>query len=131
MPELPVHLIYFDWNRLEALGREEGRASWLTLVTCGEYVGDAHPEVYETVYETTGDGDDPEAICNHLFEQFNIGDRGGLRVRSMSVGDVVEVGDRRFICKGIGWAEIIDGQERPIPPPPPPPSAWDRISAEG
>lgn len=42
-----------------------------------------------------------------LFAQFNIGNHGGLRIRSMSVGDEVELeGLGRFVCAPIGWEKI-------------------------
>jgi len=46
---------------------------------------------------------EPVAVLEDLFEQFNVGDRGGLRVRSMSVRDVVELNGVRYECKPAGW----------------------------
>jgi hypothetical protein len=45
-----------------------------------------------------------------LFEKFNVGDRGGLKIRSMSVGDMVLLKDgensAKFICKSFGWKNL-------------------------
>jgi len=127
MLDLPqVRLLYANWDLLNTLPKPEGQASWYTRIAiCGEYVELPYRNAYECVWEArTNMGPDD------LFEKFNVGDREGLRIRSMSVGDIVEIGDRRFICKSAGWAEIIDGKEHPWPaPPPPPPTAWERIQA--
>lgn len=48
---------------------------------------------------------DIEAL-EKLFERFNIGDHGGLRVRSLSVGDVVELDGRRYVCAPCGWDRV-------------------------
>jgi len=40
------------------------------------------------------------------FEEFNIGNRGGYRVRSMSVGDVVVWNGTAYICAGAGWDKL-------------------------
>lgn len=45
-----------------------------------------------------------EEACDHLFAQFNVGDKGGLHVRSMSVGDKIRLEGRgTWICKPMGW----------------------------
>ncbi len=41
------------------------------------------------------------------FERFNIGDRRGLDVRSMSVGDVVVIDGIAWVCQPAGW-ELAD-----------------------
>lgn len=44
-----------------------------------------------------------------VFEKLNVGDRSRYRVnRSMSVGDVVEVGDDLWRCEGSGWKDISE-----------------------
>ena len=44
--------------------------------------------------------------AEEIFERFNIGDHGGLRIRSMSVGDIVKVGEIFYHCNLTGWSEI-------------------------
>lgn len=73
--------------------------------TVGHYTGD--PAHYEFVATVPTKGDD-ERACEVLFEQFNIGDRAGLRCRSMSVGDVIAFSSgRTFVVQGCGWLEVV------------------------
>lgn len=44
--------------------------------------------------------------AEEVFIKFNIGDRGGLKCRSMSVGDVVKICDKYFLCDSVGWVEV-------------------------
>ena len=65
-------------------------------------------------YAETDDSD--SAICNRAFERFNIGEperddvvaryRAGNTVRSLSIGDVVVIGDRAYTCAPIGWVPV-------------------------
>lgn len=57
---------------------------------------------------------EPVAVLESLFERFNIGDRAGLRVRSMSVRDVVEIFGIRYECKGAGWERVEFSSEQLI-----------------
>ena len=57
--------------------------------------------------------DDPIAICEEIFDVTNNPSRNedraalGLnKVRSLSVGDVVMVEDRSYVCLPVGWSEI-------------------------
>ena len=62
---------------------------------------------YDCVHDTTY-YDDTEArvVCDEMFERFNIGDHGGKNIRSMSVGDIVQVGNKNWMCRPMGWAEV-------------------------
>lgn len=44
-------------------------------------------------------------ICEALFAVFNEIDPV-MKLRSMSVGDVIIIGDMAYACDGIGWKEI-------------------------
>ncbi|HET6416715.1 MAG TPA: hypothetical protein VMW52_04655 [Phycisphaerae bacterium] len=48
------------------------------------------------------------SAADALFERFNIGDRAGLSVRSMSVGDVVAFDGRAIamLCCKVGWRAV-------------------------
>jgi hypothetical protein len=46
-------------------------------------------------------------VLGRLFERFNIGDHGGLPIRSMSVGDVVEFQGELWECAGCGWVPVL------------------------
>lgn len=61
---------------------------------------------YLTVFEGEIGATTPETVCEDLFEKFNIGDFGGKDVRSMSVGDIVQVAGRAFVCSPTGWRVI-------------------------
>jgi hypothetical protein len=41
-----------------------------------------------------------------LFERFNIGDHGGLQIRSMSVGDLVKLDGVLWECDPCGWRKL-------------------------
>jgi len=41
-----------------------------------------------------------------VFEKFNVGDYGGVKCRSMSVGDIVKMGDEYLHCDMVGWREV-------------------------
>lgn len=47
-----------------------------------------------------------------VFREFNVVNEGdphiARRCRSMSVGDVVKVQDRYFVCSHVGWKEVAD-----------------------
>lgn len=66
------------------------------------------PSLYERVASYTLDDDveDPVAL-EDAFRRFNIGDRCGLKCRSLSVGDLVQVNDddgsRLYRCQNVGW----------------------------
>ena len=65
----------------------------------------AHPNHYHTVATVElPDSMESEGALSHLFTQFNIGDKAGMHVRCMSVGDKVRLEGRGvWICKPIGW----------------------------
>lgn len=67
----------------------------------------AEPSHYEKVAELDVPDEAPETACGRLFERFNIGDHGGLRIRSMSVGDKVRLeGHGTWLCKPVGWERV-------------------------
>jgi hypothetical protein len=65
------------------------------------------PDIYRVIVELNCS--DERDGCEELFERFNIGDRAGLRCRSMSVGDVVLRVDEHgkpvaaWICAPVGF----------------------------
>jgi len=72
--------------------------------TVGHFTGNAD---HYTVVAVVPVGGDDEGGCEEVFARFNIGDRAGLRCRSMSVGDVVVFGSgAAFVCKGCGWERV-------------------------
>ena len=74
------------------------------ICTCGKFTDDAAHYAVVAVVDTDADTD---ADCEGLFERFNIGDHAGLRVRSLSVGDVVAFESGRcFVCLLAGFGEI-------------------------
>lgn len=62
---------------------------------------------YETVAKVeVSDGDPFPVVLESIFEQFNIGDRAGLRIRSLSVGDVVCLPSGLYKCESMGWQKL-------------------------
>ena len=75
------------------------------ITVCGGVRPDM-PSFYKVVATVETDGD-TERDCGELFERFNIGDHGGARCRSMSVGDIIVFGSGRAFCvQGCGWREL-------------------------
>lgn len=63
---------------------------------------------YKIVYETEsdfGEATDKE-ILEHFFEVCNLTHPEGYTGHSLSVGDIVELDDRLYICDSFGWESI-------------------------
>ena len=96
-----------NWDELRKLDE-----NLLFKVMTGK-VAEDKPELYEAVF--CGECDDADcatergraALAERLFERFNIGDHGGLRIRSLSVGDLLVFdGGPTLLCAPAGWDEI-------------------------
>lgn len=62
---------------------------------------------YREVYEMSNvPAKANELILSDLWEMFNIDLPDDYEGRSMSVSDVVEIGDKRYYCDSIGWVEL-------------------------
>ena len=99
-----VLMVNFDRTTCEQ--RERASDGRLLDVTCYDEV--ARVKFYQ---ETA-----PREIAEALFEQFNTGDRGGLKCRSLSTGDVVVVvplledtDPTGLVCASVDWhkAEVV------------------------
>lgn len=78
-----------------------------------------HQVVHVAALELELDTDDPQPALNKTFELLNVGDDPDFysppdeqavayrarRNRSLSVGDVVEVGGQFYSCQRVGWKE--------------------------
>ena len=63
--------------------------------------------VFEEVAKVKVNEKDPFPVTlEMLFEQFNVGDRGGKRIRSLSVGDMVELHTHLYRCESVGWKQL-------------------------
>ena len=67
--------------------------------------------VYETVAKVKVSDTVPFPVTlEMLFERFNVGDRGGKRIRSLSVGDLVELhtelNTHLYRCESVGWRQL-------------------------
>ena len=63
--------------------------------------------VYEEVAKVKVKENDPfPVVLETLFEQFNVGDHGGKRIRSLSVGDMVELHSHLYKCESVGWKQL-------------------------
>lgn len=47
-----------------------------------------------------------EEVLDYLFYVFNVEHPEDYRARSMSVSDVVEINQERYVCEGIGWRKV-------------------------
>lgn len=94
---MKVKLFYLNWHKIE---HDDARRP-------AKWTGDFHadrPDLYDLVFEWDfEEGSEPE---NFLFEQFNIGDRGTKRIRSMCVADVVVYNGKAVVCQGMGWTTV-------------------------
>jgi hypothetical protein len=58
---------------------------------------------YIPVYTGNVDASDDLQALEDLFMIFNVAHPAGYRGRSLSSGDVVELGVNCYICKPVGW----------------------------
>lgn len=109
--ETTIRIIYPDWTKIRKLADEArgdgGEDPYMDVTMRGKdhqwwMPKDMYEDIWSREFPFVQKEDDP-TILGELFEQFNIGDHGGTRCRSMSVGDIVVIDDRRYVCKPIGW----------------------------
>ena len=94
---MQAKVIYAKWR---SMSRDES-----FNVSMGEVIN--NPALYEVIGVYEVDEETHEAVCERLFERFNIGDHGGKNVRSMSVGDIVLFPEgQAFLCAGCGWKKL-------------------------
>lgn len=98
------NIYYVDWDKTNYDQRwyaSEGRLLPRECFTC----------VCEMEIQEIFQDEIPDHL-EYLFRQFNIGDHGGQRIRSMSVGDIVEYVSEHgwtlgtYLCNTTGWKEI-------------------------
>lgn len=104
---MKVKLFYANWHKTHAEDdKNPNRTSpglHVRVACVGDFLVD-RPDLYDLVFEWDFENDArPE---DFLFEQFNIGDRGVKRIRSMSVGDVVVYNGKAVVCQGMGWKTV-------------------------
>ena len=66
-------------------------------------------EPYKVVYEYTEeveDGSTDFKILEDLFVKFNIERPDDFSGRSLSVSDIVQLGDKFYYCDSFGWIEV-------------------------
>lgn len=94
------------------------RYAWFRNVTpealwFGYRPGDTLDFAYEG--ELIGDGGDIKTARRQLFEIFNVAHPDDYRGRSMSVGDVVVLGDEFiYACDRTGWADVTQEMTRSV-----------------
>lgn len=113
-----IVITYPDWRQLreraDAHRAGDPDASiddddFFAVTMKGEDVSGRHSDLYEVVFNEDvpeADGNDDHRVLGYLFERFNIGDHGGKRIRSMSVGDQVSLDGRCYVCKPVGWEQL-------------------------
>lgn len=103
---MKVKLFYANWNKADREDDRPGRteAGLKVRISMGGDLLTDRPDLYDLIFEWDfEDGAEPE---DFLFEQFNIGDHGNKRIRSMSVGDVVVYNGKAVVCQGMGWKTV-------------------------
>lgn len=61
---------------------------------------------YEAVYKGEIEGESPDEMLEELFEIFNINHPEDYNGHSLSVSDVVKLGDDYYYCDSIGWKKL-------------------------
>jgi hypothetical protein len=78
-------------------------------------IGPVDLSKYEVIYagECADDGQD-QVILEGLFQTFNIAHPEDFRAASMSVGDIVMLGNARlWFCDSVGWVALT-GENAPV-----------------
>lgn len=99
-------IYYVDENKTDRFERDDARMGKLLPADKFRKVTEIQ---LPACFEPRTDGPDWRlSLCETLFERFNIGDRGGLRVRSMCVGDVIVIEGQPglFFCDIAGFKPI-------------------------
>jgi hypothetical protein len=65
-------------------------------------------ESYSAKEEDLDVGFDYQNALEQIFYIFNMKHPQDYKNRSLSVGDVVKINDRKFLCLPVGWKEIND-----------------------
>lgn len=68
-----------------------------------------HPEIYKTIYSgeiNTKQFTDVIGVLEELFKIFNINHPEDFRGHSLSVSDIVKLGNKYYFCDSYGWKEI-------------------------
>jgi hypothetical protein len=82
----------------------DGRVSWKEQAATPD-------EQHELVFVFTYEGEGSSTELERIFEEFNVGGSAlahqyrARKLRSLSVGDVVVIGNQIWSCESCGWAE--------------------------
>lgn len=61
---------------------------------------------YKVVYKGEVEDGDPQEILENLFVKFNVNHPEDFKGHSLSVSDVVQLGDDYYYCDSFGWTKI-------------------------
>jgi hypothetical protein len=89
-----VDIYYLDYTRTDRDDRWEASK--------GEFIG---MDKYTKVASFQTDAHDKEDAAEKVFEVFN-GEQKPRGIRSLSVGDIVEVEGQKLLCLNVGWKQI-------------------------
>ena len=93
------------WEKTHSDAKEIIPAEYYMLVFCGEIeLPDSIPDI---------DDNRNELILEYVFQKFNIDHPQGYCGRSLSVGDVVKLEGKTYLCKSIGFQECDFTSNRP------------------
>jgi hypothetical protein len=98
----------------------DGRFTWKDMADTPD---ERHELAWVFQYEASYSGDqaDPHELLNAAFETFNIGtdelaaQYRARRLRSLSVGDVVQIDGDAYTCASVGWEPVHRADLRILP----------------
>jgi hypothetical protein len=104
MPRVTAKLYY--WDSVKMSDDEVFMMNYARLKGFGEWVTTHFNEFYaeESTLAISFLSGDELLICEEMFEYYN--NPGSAVRRSMSVGDVIVIGETAFLCAPVGWETI-------------------------
>lgn len=101
-----------------ALEMSDGRWTWKAEAID---TAERHELVWVFVYSSDPMGHDDQALLNEAWNLFNVGvgpvsdEYRGLKLRSLSKGDVVGIDGRFYSCESVGWKLRTRSELRLLP----------------
>ena len=101
---MKYEIYQLDYNKDSVKNSHKMFSRWEWLI---KYEGGFNFQDYKKVYDGELEGKDNIDVLDKLFEKFNLSHPDNFHGHSMSVSDVVVLGDKMYYCDSIGWKEIL------------------------
>lgn len=102
---MKYEIYQLDYNKDSVKNSHKMFSRWEWLI---KYEGGFNFQDYKKVYDGEQEGEDNIDVLDKLFEKFNLTHPDNFYGHSMSVSDVVILGDdKMYYCDSIGWKEIL------------------------